>query len=131
MQNNALPDELNLRLPARPGVLADIRNVLRRWLHDRGATPQELSEITIAVSEACANAVEHAYSPAQEAFELQAKSDAGEITVTVRDRGRWREPRGRGRGRGLTIINRAMSEVDVNQTPEGTEIVMRRRLSAA
>jgi anti-sigma regulatory factor (Ser/Thr protein kinase)/putative methionine-R-sulfoxide reductase with GAF domain len=131
MQNSVLPDHLTLRLPARPTVLADVRNLLRRWLDDRGATPQEVSEITIAVSEACANAVEHAYSPGPEAFEFEAKVEAGEVTLTVRDHGRWRPPRGQDRGRGLTIIGRAMRDFEVNPTPDGTELVMRRRLGAA
>jgi serine phosphatase RsbU (regulator of sigma subunit) len=130
LQNTELPGELNLRLPAEPTVLADVRNVLRRWLDDKGATPEELTEITIAVSEACANAVEHAYSPSAEAFELSARADQGELTVVVRDSGRWRAPRGENRGRGLTIMSAAMNDVQVNRTEQGTEIVMRKQLGA-
>jgi GAF domain-containing protein/anti-sigma regulatory factor (Ser/Thr protein kinase) len=131
LQSNAVPAELRLRLPARPSVLADVRSALRRWLMDRGASPEELTEITIAVSEACANAVEHAYSPTPQTFELLATAEADEVIVTVRDQGHWRPPRGEDRGRGLTIIGAAMGEVDVNRTDNGTEVVMRRRLKAA
>jgi anti-sigma regulatory factor (Ser/Thr protein kinase) len=109
-------------------VLAEVRQVLRRWLTERGASPEELAEITIAASEACANAVEHAYSPRPEAFELEASAENDEITLIVRDRGRWRPPRGINRGRGLGIIAAAMSEVDVRRTADGTEVIMRRRL---
>jgi anti-sigma regulatory factor (Ser/Thr protein kinase)/putative methionine-R-sulfoxide reductase with GAF domain len=128
MKNVAIPERLSLRLPARPAVLAEVRQVLRRWLTERGASPEELAEITIAASEACANAVEHAYSPRPEAFELEASAENDEITLIVRDRGRWRPPRGINRGRGLGIIAAAMSEVDVRRTADGTEVIMRRRL---
>jgi GAF domain-containing protein/anti-sigma regulatory factor (Ser/Thr protein kinase) len=130
LQSNEVPAELRLRLPARPAVLADVRSALRRWLVDRGASPEELTEITIAVSEACANAVEHAYSPTPQSFELVASAEGSEVTITVRDRGRWRPPRGEDRGRGMTIIGAAMGDVDVNRTDHGTEVVMRRRLKA-
>jgi anti-sigma regulatory factor (Ser/Thr protein kinase) len=131
LQTNEVPAELRLQLPARPTVLADVRSALRRWLVDRGASQEELTEITIAVSEACANAVEHAYSPTPQTFEVLATAEADEVTVTVRDQGHWRPPRGENRGRGLTIIGAAMGDVDVNRTDHGTEVVMRRRLKAA
>ena len=82
----------------------------------------------MAVSEACSNAVEHAYSPAPATFMLHALRDNGGVTITVRDGGQWRAPRGRGRGRGLTIIKAAMDELEVNTTSDGTEIIMHRRL---
>ena len=61
--------------------------MLRRWLLERGADEGDVAEVTIAVSEACANAIEHAYSPAPASFELDAIGENGEVTVTVRDRG--------------------------------------------
>jgi anti-sigma regulatory factor (Ser/Thr protein kinase) len=129
LHNQPIPAELRLRLPAEPNVLADLRRQLRRWLRDRGAVGDELLEITMAVSEACANAVEHAYSPAPATFEVRASETDGEVTLTVRDSGRWRPPRGTNRGRGLRIIEAAMDDVTVAATNTGTEITMRRRLS--
>ncbi len=129
LQNREIPAELSLDLPADPRVLADTRRILRRWLRSRGANDHETLEITLAVSEACTNAIEHAYSPAPAQFELHARTRAGEAQITVRDAGRWRTPRGVNRGRGLKIIETAMDEVSVDSTPEGTAIVMRRRLA--
>ncbi len=132
MRNIGIPEKLTLRLPAVPSVLADIRHVLRRWLNDRGATPAELAEVTIAVSEACANAIEHAYSPTREAFEVEAEADEHRrITITVRDTGSWRDSRGQNRGRGLGIMTAAMSDVEIRRTDRGTEVVMCRDLGAA
>jgi GAF domain-containing protein/anti-sigma regulatory factor (Ser/Thr protein kinase) len=128
MHNQLIPAELELELPAVPSVLAHVRRLMRRWLRDRGAQNSEVIEITMAVSEACANAVEHAYSPAPHVFQVQARTEDGEVAVAVRDTGRWRSPRGRNRGRGLTIIEAAMDTVNVSSTAEGTEIVMQRKL---
>ncbi len=128
LQNSAVPAELHLRLPAQPKTLAHVRRVLRRWLVNQGADESDVAEVTIAVSEACANAIEHAYSPAPATFELAASRKNGEITVAVRDQGRWRAPRGTNRGRGLSIMVAAMDDVQIDRTDSGTQVVMRRRL---
>jgi anti-sigma regulatory factor (Ser/Thr protein kinase) len=128
LQNTVVPAELHLRLPAEPKTLAHVRRMLRRWLLERGASEGDVAEVTIAVSEACANAIEHAYSPSPASFELDAFGTNGEVTVAVRDNGRWRPPRGTNRGRGLSIIVAAMDDVQIDRTETGTEVVMRRRL---
>jgi anti-sigma regulatory factor (Ser/Thr protein kinase)/putative methionine-R-sulfoxide reductase with GAF domain len=128
IQNNPVPDELMLELSAEPRVLSEARRALRRWLHQVGADRDQAAEITLAANEACANAIEHAYSPAPARFTLHARADAGEVTLTVRDSGQWRRPSGQHRGRGLTIMKAAMDGVEAHSTSSGTEIVMRRQL---
>ena len=129
LENAAVPSELHVTLPAEPKTLAHARRILRRWLNERGADEGDVAEMTIAVSEACANAIEHAYAPSPATFELHGWARNGEITMTVRDGGRWRAPRGQNRGRGLSIIVAAMDDVQIDRTAEGTEIVMRRRIA--
>ncbi|MGB0096673.1 MAG: SpoIIE family protein phosphatase [Solirubrobacteraceae bacterium] len=128
VQNCEVPEDLRLRLPADPQVLAQVRRVIRRWLRNHGARDHVIAEITLAVSEACANAIEHAYSPAPAEFHLQASASEGEVKIVVSDAGRWRTARGRDRGRGLAIIDAAMDEGEINRSAIGTEIVMRRRV---
>jgi anti-sigma regulatory factor (Ser/Thr protein kinase) len=129
LQNSTVPAELHLRLPAQPKTLAHVRRVLRRWLIHRGADETDVAEVTIAVSEACANAIEHAYSAGPAVFRLDATGNNGEVTVAVRDEGRWRPPRGASdRGRGLSIMVAAMDDVQIDRTESGTQVVMRRRL---
>jgi anti-sigma regulatory factor (Ser/Thr protein kinase)/putative methionine-R-sulfoxide reductase with GAF domain len=128
LQNSVVPAELHLRLPAQPKTLAHVRRVLRRWLISRGAGEADVAEVTIAVSEACANAIEHAYSPGPATFKLDATGENGEVTVAVRDEGRWRAPRGSNRGRGLSIMVAAMDDLQIDRTETGTHVVMRRRL---
>jgi anti-sigma regulatory factor (Ser/Thr protein kinase) len=134
MQSTEIPRELRLELPADPGVLSGTRRLLRRWLRERGATEPVLSELALATNEACANAIEHAYAPGPASFQLRAtiegNTDSGPVTavITVTDTGQWRSPRGENRGRGLTIIETATDDFKVNSSPEGTEIVMRRKI---
>jgi serine phosphatase RsbU (regulator of sigma subunit)/anti-sigma regulatory factor (Ser/Thr protein kinase) len=125
-----VPERLALMLPARPETLADVRRALRRWLRAIRASNDDVAVITLAVGEACANAVEHAYSPTPAVYAIEALEEAGTVTITVRDSGRWRRPRGENRGRGLTIMENAMDELEVRQTTDGTEIVLRKRLAA-
>jgi anti-sigma regulatory factor (Ser/Thr protein kinase)/putative methionine-R-sulfoxide reductase with GAF domain len=128
LQNSEVPAELDIAVPANPKALAQVRRSLRQWLRQRGAGHDETAEVTLAVSEACANAIEHAYSPAPARFYIRASESAGEVAIVVRDHGRWRSPRGRDRGRGLAIMRAATDSCDVNSGDGGTEIVLRRRL---
>lgn len=134
MQSNQIPPELRLELPADPSVLSRTRRILRRWMREQGAEEPLLSEMALAVNEACANAIEHAYPPGPANFHLHASIEAedpstpGTVVVTVTDSGSWRSPRGENRGRGLTIIETATDDFEINQTDAGTEVVMRRRM---
>jgi anti-sigma regulatory factor (Ser/Thr protein kinase)/putative methionine-R-sulfoxide reductase with GAF domain len=130
VQSTPVPEELFLQLPADPNMLSRTRRQFRRWLRHHGGSDSDLAEATIALSEACANAVEHAYSPMPASFEIRARCDAGELVISVKDAGRWRAPRGTNRGRGLAIMKSAMDEVSIERTDAGTEVIMRRRLGA-
>ena len=85
-----------------------------------------------SANEAAANAIEHAYGPADAEFTLELGIDDGVVWATVSDAGSWRKPRGSGRdgtrGRGLGIIEGLMDEVDVSRSDTGTTVRMRRKL---
>jgi len=121
------PGRLAVRLPAVPSSLVQLRHVLRRWLAVVGVGEDVAYEIITACNEACANAVEHAYGPADETFEFEAMVRGDELTVTVRDAGRWRDPRDR-RGHGMRLMQALMDTVDVASGGEGTRVQMQRRL---
>ncbi len=119
---------ISLRLPADPAALAQLRRRMSRFLQSAGASRDEEFEITLAVSEAAMNAIEHAYGTAEAEFELKARVAGGEFTAEVRDHGRWRAPREGDRGRGLTIMHDLMQDVAVSPEPNGTTVRMRRRV---
>ena len=126
-----LGDELTTRWDATPDSLAPIRYLLRRWLLARGATEDEAFDVIVASQEACANAIEHAYGPADAEFAVDASYADGRITVTVTDRGHWRAPRGSNRGRGLPLMRELMDTVDVSHSERGTAITLVTTLGSA
>jgi anti-sigma regulatory factor (Ser/Thr protein kinase)/putative methionine-R-sulfoxide reductase with GAF domain len=131
VRNLPIAPQMRLRFPATPQVLSQIRQILRRWLHAYGAASEDIAAITLACGEACANAIEHAYSPAPTSFELDAEYADGLVSLTVRDSGRWRPSRVKDRGRGLLMIEATVDELEVRSTDAGTEVIMRRRLGSA
>jgi anti-sigma regulatory factor (Ser/Thr protein kinase)/putative methionine-R-sulfoxide reductase with GAF domain len=124
----SLSDPFVMKLPVDPDSIPMMRRVLSRWLDAAGASRMEVDEITLACSEACANAVEHAYGPGGTEYEVEAASVGDGITVAVSDTGRWREPRGTNRGRGLTLMEGLMDSVEVARGETGTVVRMSRRL---
>lgn len=130
LRNQVVTDRLVLRLPADPKMLVHLRHGLRRWLAAHGASPRDIAALTLAVGEASANAIEHAYSPRAAVFVVEARHEDGTVTVSVRDTGTWRARRSGNRGRGLQLIESMVDEVDVRTTAAGTEVVMRRRIGS-
>ncbi|MEV6812204.1 SpoIIE family protein phosphatase, partial [Micromonospora sp. NPDC051296] len=123
--------ELNrfaLRLPADPTRLSVLRKRLEDFLVAHGVGETDLFDLTVAVSEAAANAIEHPVDPAEPTIGVEVTVEDRVVVATVRDTGRWREATGSGfRGRGLSLI-RALGEMSVSRTPEGTSVTLRRRL---
>ncbi|MCX5070663.1 SpoIIE family protein phosphatase [Micromonospora lupini] len=123
--------ELNrfaLRLPADPTRLSVLRKRLEDFLvaHDVGET--DLFDLTVAVSEAAANAIEHPVQPAEAVISVEVAIEDRTVIATVRDTGQWRESTGSGfRGRGLSLI-KALGDLVVRRTDEGTEVTLRRQL---
>ena len=118
------PERLQTRWRAERESLVGVRQVLRRWLRAQSATEDEVYDITVACQEACANAVEHAYRPGRESFDVEATCADRRVRVTVRDHGHWRAPRGSNRGRGLPLMHALMERVDVEHTDQGTLVVL-------
>ncbi|MGH2854143.1 MAG: ATP-binding SpoIIE family protein phosphatase [Solirubrobacteraceae bacterium] len=118
---------LQLTLPAEPTSVPVARHRVERWLAETGDGRDDVFAIALAVSEACANAVEHAYDPESgHTFRLRAERASGEVVIEVSDSGRWRTPRGSQRGLGLGMIEQLMDAVDVEPASSGTTVRMRK-----
>src|SRR4029079_464422 len=76
------PERLHLTMPAERHVLGPLRRALRRWLEHCNAADEESREIILACSEAFANAIEHAYGPADGLVEIDAELSSGCVFVT-------------------------------------------------
>jgi PAS domain S-box-containing protein len=122
-------DVFALHIPAEPEELSRVRRGLARWLSDTGAEPNEADELLLACSEACANAIRHAYGPGDGIVEIEARQDDGIVEVTVRDQGQWRRRRAAAGGLGLTLIEALADSVRVDgEHIDGTIVTMRRRV---
>jgi anti-sigma regulatory factor (Ser/Thr protein kinase) len=107
---------------ARPEVLPEVRRRIRRSLGDGAALgPRLVVDVEIAVTEAVANAVVHAY----------ADDGAGEIVVSARrtDGALIVAERDRRVGIGLSLIAALTTALTVERADPGTRVEMTFALS--
>jgi PAS domain S-box-containing protein len=123
--------DLDLDLASEARVLVGLRRTLARWLGAAGMTPDDTSELVVAVNEIAGNAIEHAYGPGDADFHLHAELRGQRVTIEIRDRGVWREPVAGNRGRGLGIAADLVDELRVERTERGTTVRMVRNLRGA
>lgn len=120
-------ERLEIDLPAEPESVAIARHRMERWLCETGDGRDDSFAIKLAVSEVCANAVEHAYGPESgHTFRLLAERSCGAVVVQVSDSGHWRPQRGSQRGLGLRMIDELMDTVEIERTAAGTLVRMRK-----
>jgi anti-sigma regulatory factor (Ser/Thr protein kinase) len=111
-------------------VLAGLRGALVRWLAGEGITSEDqVFDITLATSEAAANAIEHAYGARRATFELRAEHVDDDVRITIADLGRWRESRPYGRGRGLAIMRALVDSAEIRRGETGTTVALTKRVS--
>lgn len=107
-------------MPARAENVAVVRHMLGA-LGDLGALDdQTLADVRLAVTEACANVVVHAY-PHREDGPLQVEVDIAEdqLAVTVRDEGSGMEEPGESRGLGLALMSALAETMHVTHDEHG------------
>jgi serine phosphatase RsbU (regulator of sigma subunit)/GAF domain-containing protein/anti-sigma regulatory factor (Ser/Thr protein kinase) len=113
-------------LPAVAGELRQLRGALRLCLPNHAPHPPPPA-LVLAVGEACANAIEHAYVDAAPGLiEVAVDQHAsGMLAVTVRDFGRWR-PEARdepaSRGRGLAIMRSLTTDFAYESAAHGATV---------
>jgi serine/threonine-protein kinase RsbW len=122
-----------LELAAETDNVPLVRHALRGLLEASGVPEERISDIALAVTEACANAVLHAYPRARGQFEAAADlSPGGELVVTVRDYGSGMAPRvdSPGLGVGLPLMAAIADALEID-TPEGAGTVVRMTFDVA
>ena len=115
--------------PAHPRQLAAIRVELRRWLAPLGMTGEAQDDMVLAVNEAAANSVEHAYPEAtgDDTVELIFWTEPDAVCVEIVDHGLWQTPPTEPleRGRGLPLMRRLTDSVLIHYGPDGTSVLLR------
>lgn len=121
---------LRLRRPAEPAELRTIRRHVAAWAQRHALSEDVLADLQLAVGEAVANGVEHAYPEGTAGtveVELTVRAGAGypaAVLVRVLDHGRWRPTRAADgyRGHGLALIGRLAQRLEVIATGNGTQV---------
>lgn len=121
----SLERRFRLSVPSSPENLAMIREFVVRVGEKAGLPSKEVDKLELAVDEACANVIEHAYGDdrARE-ISVRAVLDADRVTISVEDTGLGFDPsavpeedladlvsRGRSGGLGMRLIRSLMDEV--------------------
>jgi anti-sigma regulatory factor (Ser/Thr protein kinase) len=118
---------LELESPAEPASLREIRRRLRSWLTARQVEVGDVDDIVLAVSEACNNAIEHAYQDRPGTLTLKLRADDTTIEAVVEDLGQWRETEPREeRGRGIGLMHQLMDTAEFERNGTGTRVILRR-----
>ena len=121
--------ELHRSLAARAENLGAIRAAVEDLCERLDLEDGLADDVRLAVSEACANVVMHAYREGPQGdMEIEADPEDGELVVTVRDTGPGIKPRfgSPGAGLGLPLIAALAARVEVRRrrVPCATELVM-------
>lgn len=123
--------DVQLTLPARAENVAVVRHALGGLGEALALHPQTLSDVKLAVTEACTNVVVHAYGDGDGPMEVAASIDGHALRVTVRDEGLGIVPRpdSPGLGLGLPLIATLTESLELGKTPDDrTEVTMVFRL---
>ncbi|WP_346277960.1 ATP-binding protein [Pseudonocardia sp.] len=132
-------NRLSLRLIAEPAAPSVVRGRIRSWLEGHGWPEDAIDDVVLAVHEAVANVVDHAYPPgatgkvAISASVLPDGRRRRRARVVVKDGGNWRPPPADPgyRGRGLQMVRGCMDVVDIHPGTDGRNGTKLTMLTAA
>ena len=115
------------RWRADAGELGAIRRELGRWIAPLGLADEEVADVVLAVDEATANVVQHAY-PAGDTgdVELTLWTEPGALCIEVVDHGSWQgadQP-----GRGIELMQSMVGAVLIHVDERGSRVLLRHPL---
>ncbi len=124
-----VPEPFRHDFPAHPGELHRLRGLLSDWAGTHQVPEAAVFALLLAVNEAAANAIEHAYqgrAPGRVDVTILPGPD-GELLATVQDFGSWRTASedSSHRGRGTGIMRQITNGFERRSTPAGTVVQFR------
>jgi serine/threonine-protein kinase RsbW len=126
--------DLSLTLPARAENVAVVRHAIGGLAEAVAIDDQTLADVKLAVTEACTNAVVHAYPDGEGPLQVAAYVRDNRLMLVIRDEGRGIVPRtdSPGLGLGLPLIATLAEALELGTDDEArTEVRMTFRLDAA
>ena len=134
---------LQLELPADARLLPRTRKAVAGYLEDVGAEPDARADVVLALDEACANVIRHAFpNGTPGTIRLRAEIGDDAVTVQVEDDGVGFDPfqatlgepgLEATSGRGLHMIRQLMTTVQLESSTErgGTRLRMKKLLGSS
>jgi anti-sigma regulatory factor (Ser/Thr protein kinase) len=119
---------LHILFDAIPDSVPEARGRVRSWCEQAHVDCRIQGDLLLAVTEAAANVVRHAYPEGRSAtFSLDLRREAGDIVVVIRDEGvgMGAAASSPGGGLGLEIIRRLFPGVTFGEAEPGTRITIR------
>lgn len=128
--------DLELTLVAVPAAARAARTAVRGWLQGHRWPEEDADDVVLAVNEAVANVIDHAYPPGRpgnvhlEARVVRAADDRSRSAqISVTDRGSWNRAHrtttgAEHRGHGLAVMGGCVAEVHLQRSPAGTSVLL-------
>ena len=120
-----VPSTMDIEFCGEPSALAGLRRRLRAWLDLRGLSGEERDDVVLAVSEACNNAIEHAYPDEPGLIRLILEHDEETLSMRITDHGTWQPSTPTSeRGRGIALMQAVMDVATVEHDARGTSVTL-------
>ena len=125
-----VPHRMDIEIPGDPAGMVGLRRRLRTWLELRGLAEDERDDAILAISEACNNAIEHAYHSEPGFIHLLLEHREGTLAMRIEDRGGW-HPTAPSfeRGRGIPLMRAVMDMTTIEHDERGTCVTLSRLLA--
>jgi serine/threonine-protein kinase RsbW len=121
-------ESLHVLFDAVADSVPEARLRVRTWCEGVRVDGHIQGDLLLAVTEAAANAVQHAYPEGRAGtFSLDARREAGDVVVEIRDQGvgMGAATPSRGGGLGLEIIRRMFPDSTLCEADPGTRVTIR------
>lgn len=136
MQKENISSHVELAIPANPEYLRVVRLLVTGFLSRLPISVDEVENMKVAVSEACNNAMQHAYEGEPGRIGIMCAESEGYVVFEVSDEGTGIKDRTADdeevseSGLGFLLIQTLVDEVNIETTKgKGTKITMKKKLS--
>lgn len=118
---------IQMRVPATADQLAPMRAAVRTFVAEHWpAADRDRTDIALALTEACANVIRHAYPHGDGDMTVMCRIDDRHLALEIRDQGTGIHPPSSnpGLGLGLPLMHR-LADANVSSNGSGTIISLR------
>lgn len=127
MSDGAAVREVRLTIPAKPEYITLCRLALTGISRFRELSEETLSDLKLAITEACSNSVRHAYAEGDGCVEIRYELHGDRLVIEVADNGEGFDPHDAADddgdlaegGLGIAIIRSVADELEIGRGDDG------------